>query len=150
MSISEKIMKILDDVAAKNEEQQRLEESGQPFVGIFYWIDEPGHEELLWEGEYARLVEPRSGVRDYWRTHQSYWIQTVSKIRPELRSKDYKYYPRGRVIQLEDGKFEIYADRHVSESSSILSEIRSEFRLPYDVKAFTDGRHYQCHVCTGK
>ena len=71
----------------------------------------------------------------------------MPKYDPKLAKKDFKHYPRGRVIYIVKSKeFEIYADKHIVENEKILDEIKSEFRIPQNTKP-VHSPHYYCHKC---
>ena len=71
----------------------------------------------------------------------------MPKFDAKLAKKNFKHYPRGRVIYIVKSKeFEIYADKHIVENEKILDEIKSEFRIPQNTKA-VHSPHYYCHKC---
>jgi hypothetical protein len=136
-TVSKEIQDLLDEIAAKNNEKQRLEEAEEPSIGTFYWIDDPGKDELLYDREFVRQVAPNSsGIKDINRDDLWYWKHVPPKLDAKLAKKNFKYYPRGRVIYIVKSKeVEIRADKHILENDKILDEIKSEFRIPKNTKA---------------
>ena len=149
-----KAQEILEQMAQLNEAQ--LNESGQPYVGIFYIIDD----EVEFDGEHPRLLAATDGgQKNYHRTHSQFWYQTLSRFSPTVKEiinkidKDgkkisWKYLPRGRVLcSAENVDFVVYCDKHIAENSSIKSKVRMAMNLPFKTNFETDGSHYKCHMC---
>lgn len=144
---------LLDKIDKLNEAQ--LLESGQPYIGIFYLINN----ELYFEGEHPRLIQTtESGQKNYHKTHSQYFYQTLCRFLLPLKElankldktekRAWKYYPRGRVLCSENNdNFVVYCDKHITENEAVRSLIRREMNLPFSTEFETDGAHYTCHVC---
>jgi hypothetical protein len=149
----EDLRAILDRMAKLNEQQ--LNEFGQPYIGIFYIINE----EIYWEGEHPRLIQTLEfGQKNYSKTHSQYFYQTICRFLPEVKitkekldlddNRAWKYHPRGRVLCSESNTdFVVYCDAHITHNPKYQAKIREEMNLPYNTKFETDGHHYKCHIC---
>lgn len=134
--------------------EQQLQEAGTPLIGIFYIINE----EVYLDGDNPRFItNVEGGQKNYGRTHNRFWYQTLSKfsvVKDAIQRIDkgrqisWKYFPRGRVLCSENNTdFVVYCDKHISTSEQLKSKIRGEMNLPYNTIFETDGLHYKCHAC---
>lgn len=136
--------------------EQQLNETGQPIVGIFYIINN----EVEFDGEHPRLIQTtENGQKNYHRTHSQFWYQTLSRFSPIVsqiikkidsdgKRTSWKYLPRGKVLCSENNSdFVVYCDKHIAESESMRSQVRREMSLPFKTEFITDGAHYKCHEC---
>jgi len=145
---------ILDKMHQLNEQQ--LMEAEQPYIGIFYIIDN----EVVFDGEHPRLIlDTEGGQKNYHRTHSQFWYQTLSRFSDAVKyliqqydrtgeKISWKYLPRGRVLCSENNTdFIVYCDKHIAESEALRSKVRREMSLPFSTQFATDGAHYKCHMC---
>jgi hypothetical protein len=152
MTIANKLLETLNE-----RNNLHISESGNPYIGIFYIIENEVH----WEGEHPREINiVQGGQKTYWRIHSQYWYQTLVKyvtkakeitINIDTRGRKiaWKYLPRGRVVCSESNSdFIVYCDKHIANNSDLKSKIRSEMNLPYNTEFETDGSHYKCFNCS--
>lgn len=141
--MSQKVKNLLTRIQARNDRLKFLEDSSVPFIGIFYIIGK----DLYWEGYPSPELQFINGIKNYPKEHFQYWKYSLSKIRPDLQAHDYQYFPRGRVICLEENEeYEVYCDRCVKNSDYYQHIINDEMRLPYTTQYLTD-RYYKCNRC---
>lgn len=114
-------------------------------VGIFYLIDNKLYDELTPLRE-AELQEHGDELfKNHANTHYQFWELFVES-NPKYKQKDWKYYPRGRVIfSSSDRKFYVVLDKHLKP---FIKEMVRLCNLPegkYEVEI--NNEHYKCYLC---
>ncbi len=121
-----------------------LKESRHPEVGPFYVIDNVVFADT--ESIDDIIVTPQTKHTDSDNTHYDYW-KILQKVYPELRTIDYDYYPRGRVVYSnQEDLYYLYVDKCLQNIKNIRSII-DELNLPTRKVEVREDEHYQCHIC---
>jgi hypothetical protein len=112
-----------------------------PAVGIFFLV----HGKVVFDAtplEQAELYGDSlgfSGHYDYWEA-----LMPQSPAEQLFKSRDYDYFPRGRVVYfMKSKRFRLYADPCLKKAD--LETIAATFHLP-DYQLARD-EHYQCAHC---
>jgi hypothetical protein len=141
----------------------RLQESGNPYVGVFYIIDDS----VEFMGDHTRLVQTVNGVKDYDKlNHWDQWYKILVKhhsVAKKLFDRfdakqidkrkwiSWEYLPRGRVICDDKGlNFKVVCDKHIANNEQLKAKVRNEMNLPYNTvfeKDEAGWEHYVCHLC---
>lgn len=131
------------ELMAQNNEYQ-----DDAMVGIF-WYD-PKDDDLF--GVYAIDVNDvnfyksdtfNCKVRTCKQLHYAMWQKECNKGRDKrFQTMDYTKYPRGRVFQLENGKFIVCVGKWINEYPSCKDLVLIEFQLPKDNTEFVIDSHW--------
>lgn len=139
---------LVDLIAKRNRIKNSIKKKSlSPQVGIFWVIQDdlymdttPIEEAELYGGDFK--VHP-VGHYEYWEEQ----LSSPSSIIPEnARSRDYDYYPRGRVVySIDQASFILYRDRCISDE--MVSLIIYLLGLPVSAVTVLSDTHYQCSTC---
>lgn len=148
----------VDDLIKKVKDfrEKQLLESGQPYIGIFYIIDN----DVQFRGEHPRLIQPIGDFKMFNSdNHKNYWYQVLVKHNQTAKylfdkfdkgkEISFMYLPRGRVVCDSDNtNFMVFCDRHILNNDAIKSKIRNEMSLPFNTGFRLDSYgHYLCYDC---
>ena len=132
----------MDEVAERNRARKRMRDSGEPQVGIFLFVEEPGAGPLiLGFPEFLAFAKKDGPYLTGDETYENFWSSMRQMMSPGWRlaflaDSDYREWPRGRVVFHTDRKrFEVHLEDRLQEQR-FKDEISSFFGLPKDQTVF--------------
>jgi hypothetical protein len=112
-------------------------------VGIFYLING----RIVFETAAVSTIEPSGSILFYPRQHYELWSQ-LQKEDHDIGDLDCYALPRGRVsFNLKTNRFQVVADPHILENTTLIERILRDFDLENADTDFREDEQYQCSLC---
>jgi hypothetical protein len=132
----------LDQIHERNKRLQEGREAGDPKVGIFWDVNG----KVILAGVELSEAEDYGQFKNYPGSHEREW-RVYQRISAVPRETEYDEPPRGRVVyDTVSERLYLYADPCILQVEAMLNQIRSDLRLPPEVKIGPD-EHYRCAKC---
>jgi hypothetical protein len=130
-------------------ERERIRASMRPKIGLFWFVPDRLGDPVLLDQAWD-VADPGNIVWNEYLNppsdHARYWHIAREDALPGDRDRDWKYWPRGRVVALlERGQahsFQVWCDRQIAERSFLRAQIVGAYRLPSNTAFRLDPGHY--------